>query len=351
MNFTKLLLGTALAMSSINFMACSDDSTAAPPPTGPTSSAAEEIHVRENTAVSPIKFEEITTDLGGTKLYFKGNITIDIVDTNSSENPDAVVFTNVEFTVGRLENNTTVKSTAPVTFNPIGTGLQTLNLQEMRVAIDFADPSFTDCGTYVLMVTAMASDDPAKPDKFVTNGQSVSFQRPDSYCKTNEPVSSSSVEVKQIPMTTYEVTLESNGKKGVNLASGTTFTEAEIAAGNAVHFTLDNVGGVITINGQNGTLFSPITNGDDNINFDDDWSYRYYPEVELGRTAYVSDFQYKSITGTSIDPLDQTDLIYVAKATTYDENTGAGFFAFVLIAKQELTNKDYSMTFKVYKAQ
>lgn len=351
MNFKKLLLGTALAMSTVNFMACSDDSTAAPTPSGPTSSAAEEIHIRENTDLSPIKFETISAQLGGNKEFFKGNIQIDILDTLSSENPDQVYFTNVEFTVGRIENDKAVESTAQVVFNPIQPQMQTLNLQEMGVSIDFSDPSFTDCGTYVLMVTATASDDAGKPDKFVTTGQSEKFQRPEAYCKSKEPESSAAVEVKQIEMETYEVTLETNGKKGLNLAAGTTFTEAEIAAGNAVHFTLDNVGGVITINSQNGTLFSPITNGDDNINYDDDWSFNYYPETELGRSAYVSDFQYKDISGTSIDPLDQTDLIYVAKATTYDANTGAGFFAFVLIAKQELTNKDYSMTFKVYKAK
>ena len=43
-------------------------------------------------------------------------------------------------------------------------------------------------------------------------------------------------------------------------------------------------------------------------------------------------------------------IMYVVKTAAYNEATAAGFFAIVLLEAQETTNKDFDLTFRVWKA-
>lgn len=355
MNFKKIMLGSAFVMAASSFFACGDDSTAnSDPVPGEESSSSTPLEIPENSDVTPIRFENFKGQLAGSRFIFSGMISLDVMDKGLDSaligNIDAFRFTDVQFVVGRIQGDQFVQSSATVKFEkPALPTNARLSINEMGAAIDFSDPNFTDCGEYQLMVTAFAED--AKGGTYTTTGYSEKFSRPETYCAASQPVSSSAVVVQEIEMDFYEVTLESNGKKGLNLATAASFTDAEIAAGAAVDFTLDNVVGEIRMNAKTGVAFAPIINGDDNINFSDDWCVGFYPETQMGRSAYVSDFKYRTVEATQIDPLDQPLNIYVVKTSAYNEATGAGFFAIAMTDSQELTNKDFSMTFKVYKVK
>ncbi len=352
MKFNKLVLGSALALSTFGLLACSDDSSSNAKDDD-NGNKAPVIDIPQDTEKSPIVAPNtITADLVNPSVFFSGSFSLDLANPDM-ENPGEVKFTSIEFTVGKLEaDGSETASTAVVDYvapdiaaNP----QSSLNLVTMSTKIDLSNPAFMECGTFILHVIVKATDG---KNPYQTS-RTAQFSRPQSYCPevNPEPESSSAAAPTGIPMTSYEATLASNLKYGIDLASGNTFTAAEVAAGAHVDMTFENISGNIVINGQNGTLFSPITNGDDNINFDDDWERGYYPESVNGQ-AYVSDFKYTAITGTAVENImtDNSNTIFVAKTAAYDAATGAGFFAFVMTSKQELTNKDFEATFKIYKA-
>lgn len=338
MNFKKILLSSAFAVSTFGLVACGSESTTVEPPATPSSASQGQPYSQpEETQYDIISMNGFDKSINGESVYFTGSFTLKL-DTNATQS-DEVVFRDVNLTVINSSGNISavqVKYTKPQfpTQN-------TININETLAHVDFLDPGFgSECGNFQVAITATANDGKKDFNKTVK----IDFNRPETYCKAPE-VSSSSVQT-GIVMTTCDVLMATDGYNALDLA---TCMASQNPAADII-ITKDGNGDANLTSG-NGSLFSPITNGDGG-SYDDDWSKGYYPEDHKnGVPTYNTDFQFRSITGTSITGLFENESnIYVVKTPAYNEATAAGFFAFVVLSYEETTNKDFSLTLRVWKA-
>lgn len=339
MNFKKILLTSAFAVSTFGLIACGGESTTVEPPATPSSASQGQPYSQpEETPYDIISMSGFDKSVQGESVYFTGSFSIKL-DTNATQSDD-VVFNKISMTVINASgaiSSVQVKYTAPAL--PTA-GI--ININATLAHVDFLDPAFgTECGNFQVAITATANDGKKDFNKTVK----IDFNRPESYCKAPE-VSSSSVQA-GVVMTTCDVELATNGNNALDLATCTALQSPTAD----IIFTKDGNGDVNVTSG-NGSMFSPITNGDGG-SYDDDWSKGYYPEDHKnGVPTYNTDFQFRSITGTEIKGLFENESnIYVVKTPLYNEATATGFFAFVLLNNEETTNKDFNLTVRVWRAQ
>lgn len=333
----SLLMGSVLTMGAFGLVACGDDSSSGP------SKGDDPIQV-PTTQDQIIQFTPITANVvTETLIKFTGSATLNFVDTLSSAAPENIKFTGLDFTIGKVAPSGLVATAAKptVTSMPAFPTQKNLVLAEMGVMVDLNDPAFTECGDYQLVATAKATDD----IKNFENTQTATFTRDASLCAT-APESSSGTTPEPttgVEMTFYEVAMTTNSAQGLNLATG------QIVDATAADVILTKTSNDFNITSGNGTLFSPIDNA---VMHAPDYEVGYWPEMVNG-AAYVSDFKYKSIAGTSIEQIrtNYPITIFVAKTSAFNEATGAGFFAFAVTSVTPANNGNFDVTLKVYKAK
>ena len=338
MKLQKFIIGSAIALSSFALIGCGDDSSSGAAPETPTSSSSlTPYSAPEVTNDEIITIGTMGQDIDGETVLFSGTIELNRTDTTVSL--DSLVFTKLEFSVARKNGTELQNSSAKVSaVLPTFPTTNRLNLRQMNVSINLADPEFTDCGSYDLYIHVEATDGNVTSKQNAT----IAFDRPEIYCKVEE--SSSSEAVAEVVMESCDVTLKTNDANGLDLSTCTATTNTATAA-----IVVKATGtGEVNITSEVGTLFSPITNDDDK-NWDDDWSKGYYPENNLDRDVYMSDFRYKVLAATSIDNIISEDagLVYVGQ----NASTGDNIFAFVLVGSLETTNKDFTLNFHVWKVK
>jgi hypothetical protein len=320
------------------------------------SSSSELVIVVPDQSDFTITASELDSRVAGDEVRFKGKFMLNLLgDSTVMDSSLNIAFIGIEYIVakGNDVNNMTI---APVAVSSNQILLPTQNAIDLnstnsaRVSISLLDPGFTECGTYSLIVTVTASDGA----NVFQRTEIIPFERDAAEYCWGEYSSSSTVQVKEIPMTTCQVELSTNVNPGVDLA----YCVAVPAAGAATADIIFEKAGDVTnpelsSKSGSGLLFSPITNGD-LPPYTDDYEVDIWPEdMNADRspaTAYVSDFKFNAIEGTQLNNMIQNfNQIYVAKAPTYNAETGEGFYAFAITDATEGIDGDYTFKVKIYK--
>lgn len=320
------------------------------------SSSSELVIVVPDQSDFTITASELDSRVAGDEVRFKGKFMLNLLgDSTVMDSSLNIAFIGIEYIVakGNDVNNMTI---APVAVSSNQILLPTQNAIDLnstnsaRVSISLLDPGFTECGTYSLIVTVTASDGA----NVFQRTEIIPFERDAAEYCWGEYSSSSTVQVKEIPMTTCQVELSTNVNPGVDLA----YCVAVPAAGAATADIIFEKAGDVTnpelsSKSGSGLLFSPITNGD-LPPYTDDYEVDIWPEdMNADRspaTAYVSDFKFNVIEGTQLNNMIQNfNQIYVAKAPTYNAETGEGFYAFAITDATEGIDGDYTFKVKIYK--
>ncbi|PWJ63739.1 MULTISPECIES: hypothetical protein [unclassified Fibrobacter] len=339
--FAKTLLaGSVFAMGAFGLIACGDEGSTKPS-NGPGTSI--NIDTRQDGSIT---FTGLNVVNAGTQVKLTGSIGLAFTDTTiaASEN---LQFTNVTIQIGKVVGADVQTIAAQPTFIlPAFPTNKSVSLTEANVMFNLQDASLTECGEYKFIITATANDGTMKQD--LSNTQSISFNRPDMYCKTNTPASSAATQPSASPVMVAcpEVTLTTDMAPGLDLATCTAV--ASPTADIVVVKSKSTSGDDYSITSGNGAAFSIISNTEE-------YGQDYWPDAkpENGGIVHMSDFKYKSITGTTIDNLmeNYTGDIYVGKTKAFNEATGAGFFALAVNGAKIGNNGNYTVKLAVYKVQ
>jgi hypothetical protein len=320
------------------------------------SSSSELVIVVPDQSDFTITASELDSRVAGDEVRFKGKFMLNLLgDSTVVDSSLNIYFTSISYMVGvGTDINSMARANVNVNSNIVILPTQnTIDLNAMssaHVSIDLLDPGFTECGTYSLIITVTATSG----DMVFQRTEIIPFERDAAEYCWGEYSSSSTVQVKEIPMTTCQVELSTNVNPGVDLA----YCVAVPAAGAATADIIFEKAGDVTnpelsSKSGSGLLFSPITNGD-LPPYTDDYEVDIWPEdMNADRspaTAYVSDFKFKAIEGTQLNNMIQNfNQIYVAKAPTYNAETGEGFYAFAITDATEGIDGDYTFKVKIYK--
>lgn len=355
----KLFLGSFVAMSTFGLIACGGDSS--------SSSAADDQDQPENIVVPTQKDANITVsdDISSTEagnfVRFKGRFGLDIT-VDSSETRDQIQFTKITYSVGKgndINNMPHVNVTPlsnPITF-PSGYDINLNTESSAFVRIDMNDPGFNnECGTYSLIVTVNASDDPVGAPEKYSRTEVIPFERnANMFCR--DLLSSSSAEpVKQeVTMTPCVIEgLSTNAAPGISIA---TCTATDAATGDIVFAKAGSRDEPdMSVSGNNGIVFVDLANEIGDVNpedFADNYDIDSWPEDVNGRSAYVSDFKLKSLEKVILSALiENSSTIYVAKnPAIFNAETGAGMYPFAITYYKESNNGDFNFSVKIYKVQ
>ena len=350
MNFAKkLFLGSVVAMGAFGLAACGSDSSSN------ASDNNETVDIDSTNNAANITFSDGASRVSGDTLRFNGIYKLNFVDA-TNENSSNLTFKNISFEV---MNSAQTKVNATILTNPdFVPSANEINLNSMYsvfVRIALTDPAFTDCDDYSLVVKVLATDGVSEyPRTDVIAFHSEA--KTNFFCKTAEPESSSSSATEpvsnEIPMVSCEVDVSTNVKPGIDLANCAALEVAQSDAADIL-FTKVTVSGnsEVVVTSNTGTLFTPITNSD-KLPSTDDYEVDFWPEDVNNRSAYVSDFHFKTIAGDKIENLiENAAFIYIAKTTAYNATTGAGFYPFAVTKYSENNHKHFNMTIKIYKVQ
>ncbi|WP_407449763.1 hypothetical protein [Fibrobacter sp.] len=303
-----------------------------------------------------ITASELDSRVAGDEVRFKGKFMLNLLgDSTVVDSSLNIAFIGIEYIVakGNDVNNMTI---APVAVSSNQILLPTQNAIDLnstnsaRVSISLLDPGFTECGTYSLIITVTATSG----DMVFQRTEIIPFERDAAEYCWGEYSSSSTVQVKEIPMTTCQVELSTNVNPGLDLATCTAVPAASAATADIVFEKAGDVTNPeLSAKSGSGLLFSPITNGD-LPPYTDDYEVDIWPEdMNADRspaTAYVSDFKFKTIDAERLTNMIQNfNQIYVAKAPTYNADTGEGFYAFAITDATEGNRGDYTFKVKIYK--
>lgn len=320
------------------------------------SSSSELVIVVPDQSDFTITASELDSRVAGDEVRFKGKFMLNLLgDSTVVDSSLNIYFTSISYMVGvGTDINSMARANVNVNSNIVILPTQnTIDLNAMssaHVSIDLLDPGFTECGMYSLIVTVTATN--GKKD--IMRTEIISFERDSSeYCSDGHS-SSSVAQTTEIPMTTCQVELSTNVNPGVDLA----YCVAVPAVGAATADIIFEKAGdrnnpELSAKSGSGLLFSPIINGDF-APYTDDYEVDIWPEdINADRvpaTAYVSDFKFNAIEGTQLNNMIQNfNQIYVAKAPTYNAETGEGFYAFAITDATEGIDGDYTFKVKIYK--
>ncbi len=338
----SLLAGSLLAMGAFGLVACGDDGST----TKPNSGASNPISVDSRQDAS-ISFTGLNVVNAGTQVKLTGSIGLAFADTTNAASAN-LQFTGVTIQIGKVVGTGVNTISAQPTFAlPAFPTNKSISLTESNVMFNLQDPSLTECGEYQFIITATANDGSSKKD--FSNTQTISFSRPEMYCAANNtPASSASTTPANSPVMVAcpEVTLSTELAPGLDIATCT--ASASTTADIVVKKSKSNSGDDYSITSGNGATFSIISNTDE-------YGQDYWPDQNPanGGVVHMSDFKYKTITGTTLDNLKEnyTFDIYVGKTKAFNEATGAGFFAFAINEAKIGNNGNYTVKMTVYKVQ
>ena len=320
------------------------------------SSSSELVIVVPDQSDFTITASELDSRVAGDEVRFKGKFMLNLLgDSTVVDSSLNIYFTSISYMVGvGTDINSMARANVKVNSNIVILPTQnTIDLNAMNsahVSIDLLDPGFTECGTYSLIVTVTATSG----DMVFQRTEIIPFERDAAeYCRTEDTTSQQPVKA-EIPMTSCQVELSTNVNPGVDLA----YCVAVPAVGAATaDFFFEKAGDrnnpELSAKSGSGLLFSPITNGD-LPPYTDDYEVDIWPEdMNADRspaTAYVSDFKFKTIDAERLTNMIQNfNQIYVAKAPTYNAETGEGFYAFAITDATEGIDGDYTFKVKIYK--
>lgn len=351
MNYTTKAFLSALCISAaFGLTACSDDKSSSPSndPINPNTPDAPVIP--EATVISPVRFSDMTATANGDQTIFKinGDAHFDLEDTTSLVTGNAPVFTKVEFALTKVVNNTITGTTATITptlmdYSVTPATLDTqfpdkVNFSELNLTVS----NVTECGTYQVFVTAYASDDATKMDKFISKN-SVTFVRDEALCAAQQQQQQQQQQTNPadlILLTKTDISVSTADAQGLSFT-----TKSAVPKANAdITISIQDVTNEIKLTANNGFKIGIYSNNGDK-NYDDDWCKFVLPPEPVK----LSDFRFREASlGTTISPFDE-GLAYVAIAPNYNAETGEGFYAFI---KNEATipdaNKDIVLSFIVY---
>ena len=320
------------------------------------SSSSELVIVVPDQSDFTITASELDSRVAGDEVRFKGKFMLNLLgDSTVVDSSLNIYFTSISYMVGvGTDINSMARANVNVNSNIVILPTQnTIDLNAMssaHVSIDLLDPGVTDCGTYSLSVTVTATSG----DMVFQRTEIIPFERDAAeYCRTEDTTSQQPVKA-EIPMTSCQVELSTNVNPGVDLA----YCVAVPAVGAATADIFFEKAGdrnnpELSAKSGSGLLFSPITNGD-LPPYTDDYEVDIWPEdINADRvpaTAYVSDFKFNAIDGVQLNNMIQNfNQIYVAKAPTYNAETGEGFYAFAITDATEGIDGDYTFKVKIYK--
>lgn len=320
------LLALFATFTAIMFACDKSNDPSAPEKNTPTSSSSEmplysSVTVTE---VSPIRFLPPTVTYNGDKsrFNFNGSATLDGFDTTANVDSDNdPFFTNIKLDLIHVDEMGQSKvAMVQLQYTPPTFPVAQINLGEMGTVL--YDPDKIECGTFKLIVVLYATNDAAKPDKFIST-DSVEFVREPEFCIDEpEPVSSSSEPIAVVEMNQFQGQMTTSNFKGFSLK-----TDQEVDAAQAEFQVSLSQEGQLTIIGLNGYRVAKYSNADQKP-YDDDWYSQELPPAP----AHMSDFRFheKNLAeSTSFD----VDAFWVVVGPNYNKDTGDDFYAVTLLKK------------------
>ncbi len=340
---TPLILCSALALGAFSFIACGEDANPGIPGPGGNSSSSAFVPPTpmSETVQTAIVFNDMSVSSTTlTKVKFKGSIILDLSDSNTVSDINAVRFTDIKFDIvsKNMTSNGKAETITPLDFN--ATRITTVNLAEIGLYTNL-DENYTECGNFLLITTAIATDGVLQS---VTK-DTIQFERPIEKCQAPES-SSSEVVVPGAPLDTISIKVNTKNDKCLSFATGLASAEPT----GDVCFKTVGTSGNVTLSSTTGIKFAVYdnTNNDSRL---DDWSKNYLPtNPTTDSFTYIN----SRLQEPFPDFLNEVDVFFVAIAPTYVPNSGSavGFYAFVVSETGTPdTNGDISFTLLVYKAK
>ena len=342
-----LIFSSALALGAMGFVACGEDSNPGLPANSqPTVSSSSYVEP-EQTPTTAIVFSNLGVASATTsRVRFQGSISLDLSDSNTVADINAVVFTGIEVAIIKAGTQTpqgTATFTNPIIFptnrpiNFIESGLQT-DLEE----------GYTECGDFELVITAYA-DDGYIPS--VTTAR-IPFTRSEENCKEPESSSSAPPDVPGAPL--KMITIEGFNTKINKCINLTTETISADETGDIC--ITKTISGTLDLSSTNGLKFAVFDNNNDNIR-ENNYSKNYRPgKIGTPRDPTTDDFLYAegALKDTYTNFTNEDDKFFVAIGPDYVPYSGSatGFYAFIVTNDDKAGgNEDHTLTLDIYKAK
>ena len=328
----------------VSYTACSDDSSGGSSTDPDTPTVPDTPQLPEVTLVSPVSPLPISVTVSGdgSRMVINGGATFDLLDTTTIPTGAEVAFTNAELSLAKVsETGAIIGTTLQITYTPIPAPIANVNWGDQGAMI--IDDNKSDCGTFIIYATYMATYDASNPNMYVTR-DSATFVRDQSFCEaipetptqTPEEIAAASIE-----LVSAVINIGTKDGKGVSLSSA-----AAVDASTAdIIFTADELTGKITMHTQNGFQITEYSNTRDK-NYDDDWTISMLPPSP----AHMSDFRFRKSNLVPTLALESYKF-YVVIGNNYNEQTGDGFYAFTLQEKSDTAdaNGNYSLVLLLFK--
>lgn len=339
---TPLIFSSALTLGALSFVACGEDSNPAFQGGQSNGVSSSSVYVPPPvTETTAIVFSGLSAPPSLTRIMFDGTLTLDLSDSNTVVDINAVRFTNVEFIIVKSETQVpqgTVTVTQPKDYeNEL---VSTVSLSEMGVSTDL-DEGYTECGNFELIITAYAHDG------FVpsTSVERIPFVRSEEKCKAPESSSSAEPEAPGIPLTSVELQFNTKVNRCFNVATATVSTDEN----GDVCFKPTSAKAVelYSTTGYKFAFYNNRNDGDDMNDYTPNWP----PDVpQTTSFTYLSSALQDKI-GNIVNEIGEQFVVGVAP--TYAPLTGsaAGFVAFGI--KDDVppdANGNVTMTLVIYKA-
>lgn len=318
----KLILGSMLALGIASFTACGDSNNSVVTPGTPSSSSMDVPPLPPPTATTAILFNEIAQTQTVTKIKFSGTISLDLNDTATVADVNAVHFTRVDFVLHSATQVIPTSMLIPPVFET--NQVNSINLLEIGL---MAEP--TECGPMTLIYSASATDG----TKESVSIDSLLFDRDASFCVVEES-SSSEAGPTEVPLNSYQVTLNTKTMRGLMLETGTPVADITTAD--------------LIITANAGSVSATFNNG---IRVAEDTSEEWF-DKRLPPAPTTTSFLYRAADLTNSIPTLGGMMFYIAVTPTYNvtDPTGAGYYAFTVLNETIIDEKDKEVTLIVYKA-
>ena len=337
--FTKpLLFSSVLALGALGFVACSEENGTNINNPVTSSSSIIPISVEQETELNAI----VSTDLGISsenlsRIKFKGTLTLDLSDSETVDDIDAVRFTSLHFDI-ISQSHTSAGVATHKDLDLVNQFVTTISFLEIGLQTDLSDPTYTECGQYYLIVTSKASDGVLESIAVDT----IPFVRPEEKCKIPES-SSSSVSVPGAALTAITATVNTKSDKCLDLATGT----ASAATTGDICFT--RTGSAVQLSSTTGLKFAVYDNQNDEERIND-YSKNWLPEQNGTPTTDSFLYDPNGLKEFYPDFVNEGDVFFVAVSPTFVQGSAAGFYAFIVTeVSTPDANGDITISLRIYK--
>ena len=318
-----LIFSSALALGAMGFVACGEDSNPTLPPS-PTSSSSGPISMATPSVETAIVFTGLGATVGNTSVKFSGTISIDFGDSNTVADVSAARFTSVTFDVvkaGTLNPQGTAAFATPIDF--ANTFIQTVPLQEWGLMSNL-ETGYTECGSFELIITAVVEDGVTEPSVSI---EKIPFERPSKWCLAPESSSSEAPEVTGVPLTKFEVEINTKVEKCINIATKQAAETGDICFGYGESSN--------RLYSDTGVKFALYANREMSTNPETYYGTQLRPELmKSSGIAETTDFLYResALQETYPNFYSVNDQFFVGIRDTYDPytNPNSGFYAFIV---------------------